>query len=56
MNFPVAVGSMAKLVMTVTNSPKMRVWRAIPAPEARAAMAAIAWRVYSNEPAYRKIL
>jgi len=41
--------------MTVTNSPKIRFWRAIPAPDARAATTAMACSEYSNVPAYLKM-
>ena len=43
-------------MMAVMNSPKMRVCRAMPAPDAMAAEMAMPWRVYSRVPANLKIL
>ena len=50
-DFPVV-----KSTMTVMKAPKMRFCKAIPAPEAIAAMMAMPWRAYSTLPAKVNIL
>lgn len=47
---PLADGSLTKLVMVVTNWPKIRFWRAMPAPDAIAATIEMARIIRSRRP------
>lgn len=47
---PLADGSLIKLVMVVTNWPKIRFWRAMPAPDAIAATIEMARIIRSRRP------